>query len=468
MKQKKYLFIAAAAALFTACSSDDSSITEKQQAPEQQQAVEFGAYVNRGTTRAGTPGILTTDGTSGTTTSLETVGFGVFGYYTDNQPYNETSTPNFMYNQQVSTDAWTYSPIKYWPNEFGTGAISDGEDRLTFFAYAPWVPVTPETGLATGSGTTGIVALTRNTASGDPYVKYYADFDPDQSVDLCWGVAKWNFASTVTGPTANDIDAGKTYVDVIKPKTQRKIDFDFKHALAALNVQIDADVNTESHQDGDLDEQTKIWVRSVSFTGFSDKGMLNLNGDATTANYTPNWFDLSGNTKIGTGTVTIHDGRRDGKEGQTGAEVSNEKPLGLNTVLIQNEPYATTSPLALATGTTVGVQHEPVNLFNSATLDKPIFVIPTEENLEVTIVYDVETYDPSLASYLSDGKTKGSTIENKITKTIQISGSDFKLQAGKKYTIGLHLGMTSVKFNASVTEWVDATADNTDLPHNTD
>ena len=465
---KKSYLILAAAAIFAACSSDDGA-----NAPEKQEAyttgevpVAFDAYVNRGTTRAGDAGELITKNASAPQIDLETKGFGVFAYYTDNQPYSETSTPNFMYNTKVSTDSWTYSPVKYWPNEFGTGAISDGEDRLTFFAYAPYVAVTPETGLVTEAGTTGIMALTRNTATGDPYVKYYADFNPAKSVDLCWGVAADIFSSTVTGPTANNIAKGKTFVDVIKPKTESKIKFDFKHALAALNVTIDADVDVVSHADGELNNQTKIWVRSVSFTGFTDKGMLNLNGDATSDDYTPNWFDLSGNTKIGSGSVTIHDGRRDGKEGQTGAEVSNEKPLGLNEVLIQDEPYATTSPLALTTATTTGVQHTAVNLFNSATPTDPVFVIPTDENLEITIVYDVETYDQSLASYLSDGKTKGSTIENKITKQIKISDTAFKLQAGKKYTIALHLGMTSVKFEAEVTGWGNAAADKVDLPYN--
>ncbi len=459
---KKYLFIVAAAAMFAACSSDDT-LNEQvalDQANAGQVPVVFDSYVNRGT-RAGEPGILTTDGSS-STTSLQTQGFGVFGYYTDNKPYSETAIPNFMYNQKVSGATWTYSPLKYWPNEFGTGAISEGQDRLTFFAYAPYVDVNPETGVATGTSTTGIMSLTRNTDTGDPYVKYIADFDPDNSVDLCWGVAKANFTSTVTGPTGNNVAAGKPYIDVIKPEITSKIKFDFKHALAALNIQIDADFDVADHSGSDIDNQTRIWVRSVTFKGFTDQGMLNLNGEALNATYTPEWYDLCGNTKISTKEVTIYDGRRDGKEGQSA--VSNETPLGLNSLLIQDEPYVTTNPLALSTNT--GVRHEARNLFNSTTLTAPVFVIPTSEELEITIVYDVETYDGNLSTYLSDGATKGSTIENKITKTIKVSSSAITLQAGKKYTINLHLGMTSVKFEASVTDWSDQTADNTDLPHN--
>ena len=73
----------------------------------------------------------------------------------------------------------------------------------------------------------------------------------------------------------------------------------------------------------------------------------------------------------------------------------------------------------------------------------------------VTIVYDVETYDSKLTSqYLSDGRTHGSSIENSISATIKNgSGATILMEAGKQYNIRLHLGITSVKVNASVTEW---------------
>ena len=86
--------------------------------------------------------------------------------------------------------------------------------------------------------------------------------------------------------------------------------------------------------------------------------------------------------------------------------------------------------------------------------------------MKVTIVYDVETYDPNVAGYLADGVTKGSVVENKITKTIKIGGTDVKLKAGYAYTIGLHLGMTSVQFDADVKAWSTGGASDTDLPFN--
>jgi len=362
----------------------------------------------------------------------------------------------------TSTDGttWTYAPVKYWPNEFGGAAISDGEDKLTFFAYAPYVNVVPGTGridqtIHTSSNalTSGIVGLTSNVTTGDPYVKYYVDLTPANRVDLCYGVAKADFSGTVTDATANDIKKDQPYVDVIKPLIGSKIDFNFKHALASLNVQIDADVDLVSAETNPVADKTKIYVRSVTFEGFSTKGLLNLNSPGDD----PQWFELSStNTKIGSSLVTVYDGRRDGKEGQASGEASNEKPSDLNPIIIQTNSE------------TAGVTSTPVNLFDNASKDLPVYVIPNKDDLKVTIVYDVETEDNKVAGFLSDGKTHGSTIENKITKVIQTSApANIKMEAGKQYVVKLHLGMTSVEFTADVKGWDDTVVNGgADLPYN--
>lgn len=426
MKQH-LLFFLAATSMLAACSSMDESAdqpADKQQTD--QQAVTFGAYVNRGTTRSGTAGELST--TSLQTGTHATAGFGVFAYYTDNAPYSTTALPNFMYNQQVtySVDRWTYSPVKYWPNETGSTAQSTGStgiDRLTFFAYAPYVEVSdPNFGL-TAAPSSGIAALTRANESGYPYVRYYVDTDPSKCVDLCW--------AETTG-----------HINMVKPtgSTNTPISFNFKHALAALNVQIDADVdNTTPHDHANpVDGNTRIYVRSITFTGFATKGQLNL--------YTGAWNNLECDCDVTSAPVTIYDGRWDGYEGMSASP--NENPTGLNPVIVQSGAYTTTSSF---TSTTTGVTNTAVNLFNSAEATDPIYVIPTNVRVRVNIVYDVETYDPKLVSqYLGDGSTNGSTIENNITATL---AEDFKITAGKKHTIKLHLGMKSVKVNATVADW---------------
>lgn len=426
----KLLVLTAFAIMLVACSKDSESmndpapISKENTSVNKQQPVQFGAYVNRAVTRAGAEGVLTTNGTGDGQVSLEQKGFGVFAYYTDDDLYSPIYQPNFMYNTKVSTANWTYSPVRYWPNEFGSNAASEGIDRLSFFAYAPWVEVTPSTGIVTGDNTYGIVGMSRNAATGNPLVKYYASLDPSKQVDFCWGVDK---------------TTGKPILDLTKQGVSEKVEFAFNHALAALNVQIDAAID-QLNPGGTLDANTKIYVRSVTFEGFVTKGSFNLNTDKAT------WYDLAGANYIDGGFVTIFDGRTNGKEGQS--ESANESPVGLNPVVVQSQPYSGTP--------TAGVTPTAVNLFDNATATAPLYVIPSGQPLNVTIVYDVETQNPNLTTKLSDGVTPGTSVENKITKAISFGASN-KLEAGKKYNLTLHLGMTSVKFDAAVSDWDDNT-----------
>lgn len=429
----------AATLTVAACTgASDVAETPVHEHADEPQAVNFTAYVNRGTTRGGYQGTLTLDALK----SVD-VGFGVFAYYTDNHVYSQTMLPNFMYNQQVTHDGskWTYTPIKYWPNETGNNGATT-TDRLSFFAYAPYTDVDASTGRALERPTTGIVGLSRSIDSGDPYVRYFATYVPKDATDLCWAV-----------PT----------IDKTKPSVSERVNFNFKHALSALNVQIDADVDDGSTG---VDPNTRIYVRSITFRGFAEKGQLNLNNDQNN----PRWNNMDCDCDLSSDAITIYDGRRDGREGASAS--LNEQRTGLNTQIVQSGVY-TTSPSF--SSTTPGVTSTAVNLFDVTGLtgtdeqiaSAPIYVIPTNEEMYVTIVYDVETYDPKLTSqYLSDGRTHGSSIENSISAYIKTGGdATIQMEAGKKYDIRLHLGITSVKVYASVTEWPnDGTSADIEVP----
>ena len=392
-------------------------------------------------------------------------GFGVFGYYTDNNEYDPQSIPNFMYNQLVtwnSSNYWEYAPIKYWPNEYGNNASSDDQDKVSFFAYAPYVEVNPNTGKVTDTDNNkgGIVALSRNSASGDPLVKYVASFNAAEIVDLCWGVNAETSSWALTQGGSQTLTTGLPWLNVERPydakaqnvAVQQRVKFTFHHALAKLNVKIDVDPDVAVHDaTTGLDAATKVYVRSVSFSGIAMKGSLNLNNSIAN---TAEWLDYNGTGDLESGeVVTVYDGRKDGKEGTLNATASNETQTGLSAQLIQTE-----------NGTETGVTHELQNLFTSGS----VYVIPTGETVEVEIVYDVETEDSNLGTYLSDGKTPGSSIENRIKKTITFGGTTGGFKSGQAYTLNLHLGMNSVKFDAEVaTDW-DAVADPNDawLPAN--
>ena len=456
--RKIYLF-AAAAAMLAACSSDKLEAPAPPQPELKEIAVGFDAYTQRGVTRAGVSGTLTDTNFKDGTSAISLAGFGVFGYYTDLNEYDQLYTPDFMYNQQVkyntATSSWEYSPVKYWPNEYGNSAISDDVDKVSFFAYAPYVAVTPASGkVDAAENTWGIAGITKNSATGDPIVKYITSFDQAKTVDLCWGVANgevWN----KTNGGSQVMTAGMPWLNVERPADYTgasPLKFTFMHALTQLEVKIDAAVDELTPGTNNLDAtETKIFVRSISFTGISAKGALNLNN--TNANEAL-WLNFNGTDELDSGDeVIVYDGLKDGKEG-TGQVATNEKSLGLNPVIISDNG-----------NTQAGVTNTPVDLLANGTA----FVIPSGEPMTVTITYDVETRDDNLAGYLSDGSTHGSSIQNVISKEVTFDADPDQnhLKNGKKYILNLHLGMNSVKFDADVAEW-DPTAieRNVDLPSN--
>ena len=434
MKQRLFIGSLAALALMASCSSSNDDLNGEATTPQESNVpLTFSSYLGRtATTRAGATGTITTDGADNTT-SLQTEGFGLFATYTDNAEYTATTGPNFMYNTKVSTKDWTYSPLRYWPNETSTtnadgkGATSEGVDRLSFFAYAPYVEATATTGAVT-KNTVGITALTANNATTDPKVTYVVADDPSKSVDLLWGVVpagttKW---SNVTG-TDIDIAEGKPYLNLIKPNTTQKVNFNFRHALAKLGLKVVGAFDAVTG--GTKDAATKITVASVTIEGkgFKKTAVLNLNN--TTANE-PLWEAVDGADDI---TLTVSGDNLNSKIKDSGKDEAQ---------------------------TVDGVTETAQDLLNSdaTSAQKAFMIIPSsadDKSLKVTIDYYVNTTDASLA--------KGySRVENKITKTI----TGFAPEAGKNHTLLLSLGMTSVKVSATVADWTDGSSTQVDLPIN--
>lgn len=472
MKKSNSLLLLIAAAACVACSNDSLTLQENtpQTSQDGQTPVNFSAYTSRGLTRNGAIGALTYSGLTNLDTDFGKAGFGVFAYYTNADDYASDARPNFMFNQQVkyndTYNIFDYSPVRYWPNEYGETAQSEDIDKVSFFAYAPYVAVNPATGYLTEPGdlntgaTWGITGTSRNTYTGDPLVKYVTSFEVEKSVDLCWGVYNEGSSGWATMNGKQTTTDGLPWLNVQHAQSvDQRLKFTFRHATAQLNVQIDANVDgggtasadgysTElgTHYDTDgnvTDNATKIYVRSITFTGIAQQGALNLNN--VKANV-PLWMNYTGTGWIENGqSVTIHDGLRDGYEGTENAEANSETVRGLNPWLISNDG-----------NTTPGVTNKSVNLFgryaDNTDLSQGVYVIPTGERVRMTIVYDVETEVDNLPGYLSDGETHGISIENRISTDLKYEGSALTFEGGKSYTLRLHLGMNSVKFDASVND----------------
>lgn len=488
---KKLFLFAVAALAMAACSNDELNVQDNVLKTSQEATVNFDVYAQRGKTRAGTPG--TNDNKN-----IGERGFGVFAYYTAGEQYDPKATPNFMYNQKVYLEGgeeatpnslWKYEPVKYWPNEYGSAAISDEVDYLTFFAYAPWTEIDPTTGVVKVPAnvtdadaikklqTLNIISVNKNTATGDPLIKYVVDTDPATSVDLLWGVAAETAGDCYAPIDAADqnknveIKTGFPFLNLVKPNNPQndRLQFNLKHALAKVKVTIDyiADDFTPTGNSKEINAaETRIYVRSFKMSGFAGKGALNLNN--TTAGE-PLWKDFDGVKDLAFDEITFQDGRKDGKEGETNGAQNNESPQGLNPDIVENNSPAANGTFGAQK--TPGVTKEPKLLFGGTQTagkdDGFFYIIPRNElggKVDVTIAYDVETIDPALAGKLSDGETHGTSIENIISKNDIFGGMDFR--AGYQYEINIHLGMTSVKVEATVTDWKDTGKTNVDLPDN--
>lgn len=415
---KKIFTLAAVAALvLSACAKIE---TEK---PVVDEPVGFAAYAGNALTKAGTAGEMTT-------TALQTAGFGVFAYQTTGD-YSSSAEPNFMYNTKVSTSSWTYSPIKYWPNQVANGntdsqsATAIQADKVSFFAYAPHVPVTASTGVPSGSVSVaeGITALTSNATAGDPKVTYKVSNDLNKQVDLLWAVSNGATWNNVAGGT-NTPTAGKPYLNLQKPAIGTAIHFYFKHALAQINLQAVAAYN-QTTAGGDAKDGVKITIASVelSVPNQYETAVLNLNNTGVN---TPLWEDATGSSTL---ALTV-----------SGDNINSTLKDG-GDVDAASQPAGVT-----ATATDVIVD------------GKYYTVIPTSANtpVNVKVTYYVTTDDADL-------KNGYSRVENVISKDVTFANG---FAAGTKNTIKMILGISEVKFEAEVSDWADGTTGNVNLPIN--
>jgi len=507
---KKIFLFAAAAAMLTACSSEELAGTESAQQKAGEAPISFSVYTPRSITRSGSA--VYNDKVAGLVTEdLKTLGLGILAYYTDDEKYDaDKSTPNFMYNTKVTNNGskWVYEPVMYWPNEF-KNASSENIDRVSFFAYAPYVEVDNTTGIPYADQTNwqtdkklitaeekNITAISKNTATGDPVVKYVVDTNPETSVDLLWGVASNTAATRYTAidNTHSDVTVtpGLPFLNLVKPNEPTAaadggtLSFNMCHALSKLNIDVKyvADAATPDGTSEDINPaETRIYIRSIKIGGFVMKAALDLNNKERQDGSTPStyrgkalWKDYDGKSALSwSDNVKFYDGRKDGKEGTESGDNLNESYLGLNPTLLENYVNDEWKGATWLTDKSEGVTGTAKNLFwngegTEPAANLPIYVIPVGDDIDITIEYDVLTADGNLSTFLSDGLTHGSMIKNiisKKSKEIFKTTNPVKMEDGKSYIIHLILGMTSVKIEAEVTDF-EAENATANLPQNQD
>ena len=459
--KKIALFALAAAGILSSCSQSSDLVndlpTPSKEQKEEKTPISFDTYNAKSavvrSSRAGYAGDMTT-------AMLQKEGFGVIAYYTASTDFSSWSieAPNFMYNTKVyvpeadgtnpSGNAWTYAPIVYWPNGNATAdnasATGAGGGKLSFFAYAPYTAVTPNTGVATGDATTGIKGLTSNSSTSAPSVSYSLN----GGVDLLWGTAGANDVTVGNAAQAGaTLTGGKAdvNVDLTKMKTNGKINFLFKHALAQINsLKVIADIDNNGAATGGSLSNTKIYVEKVTLangeTGVPSESTIIGNGT----------FDLT------TGVWTAGSERENVAFNVAAASVKTDADLAMNTAIQIPATTPNVNPGVTEWEdifATPGVTITATDVLNGISTK----LIPgANQTLKVTIKYWVTTKDSNLS--------KGYTwIPQEITKTISLGA----IEMNKSYGIVMHLGLTSVKFTATVSDWVAAGSEvRADLPVN--
>ena len=324
---KILMYIVCATLLIAACAKDDQSAAEPQTAHA---AVTFGVSEVQPISRTGFEGELDE-------WFMRATGFGVYAYVShegnlwlddkgnddpaDDEFNGASWTPDFMLNEHVtyeSSEGWVYRPLKYWPNQAATGsdpvdvlgggsATTTGNiDRVSFFAYAPYVdqslvayddPAEAMTAAADPAFTgEGILSLPSATTTGTPKIAYSVARRPAFSPDLMYGVAARRYTSDESaGREGADVEAGMPLTDMTKVLAGDRLDYRFCHALTRLVIYADAIDNMEVPEDFN---NLRIVINNITISDtpaggqlLYKRGVLSLQN---TEAGTPLWEDIAG------------------------------------------------------------------------------------------------------------------------------------------------------------------------------
>ncbi len=376
--KKIALLIMIAIVSLSSCTNEEltDSALNKTESKNEYKPVVFGTYIEN---------TVSSRAINNSTTSLSAKdGFGVFAFNTYESDI-KTISPNFMYNQKVAStnkgDSWNYSPVKYWPT-----SSSSIENKNSFFAYAPYID--------SNVNTEGIIDITSNSTLGAPKLSFKNSSNVENTIDLLWAVSKEN---------------GKALKDITSLDANGEVNFNFRHALARLSLNIRGVFNSNSNEN--IADGNKITVESVNISGsFPSSGTLNLDNEIA---YTPQWENTNGETVFNISNKQIAESLRDGGDSKS-------------------------------TDSITGVTNANTNLLTNTSDGKECYLtfIPSKGDLTISITYWLTTKDSNLA----EGYFR---IKNDAKKTI----SNMTLEAGMNYSINVLVSMEGIQFDSNIAEW---------------
>ncbi|MFI3287077.1 MAG: fimbrillin family protein [Rikenellaceae bacterium] len=424
---KKILFVAAIVAVaLSSCSKVDvvdSNLDNN--------VIGFGVYTGTSTKAAGESDVMTTEG-------LATAGFGVFTYYdlaTQSEGTGATggfdqdsSTPDFMYNTQVTgtesgeSYTWSYSPMKYWPN--------NTNDVLSFFAYGPHSD--------NDSDANGISFDAVDEMVGVPVLTYTIS-DADAMVDFVVAAPVYDVQNTTDYNLTNST-----------------ISFEFKHLLtrASFDAYVDVtdfpDVYTQSgDDDGNTLETdyTKVFVNKMVIIGANGTTELVDKTNTVFAESSAGFYTSADFTYMAKdGTASEEDVEGVGSWDFDNA-TTNEDDFDFSDILdVATTAFGTYTPNGVDVGTTA------TPLFaGEDDEEKFLFLLPAGSTgieagteMYVYIEYDVVTVDENL-------ELGYSCVTNKDVITL----TEGTLKPGYAYNYTLVIGLDEVTLSATVDEWLN-------------
>ena len=372
------LFIMIAIVSLSSCSNEeliDSAINGTESKSEYKPVV-FGTYIEKAVSSRAV--------NNSTTTLSAKNGFGVFAFNSSEADIKNMS-PNFMYNQKVAStnkgDSWNYSPVKYWPT-----SSSSIENQNSFFAYAPYVD--------SNVNSEGITSITSNSTLGAPKLTFTNSSNVENTIDLLWAVSK---------------ESGKALKDMTSLNSNGEVNFNFRHALARLNLNIQGVFNSNSNDN--IADGNKITVESITISGsFPSNGTLNLDNEIA---YTPQWENTNGETVFNISNNQIAENIRDRGDSKSTDSIS-------------------------------GITNVTTNLLAKTSDGNECYLtfIPSKGDLTISITYWLTTKDSNLA----EGYFR---VKNNAKKTI----SNMTLEAGKNYSLNVLVGMNGIQFDSNTSEW---------------
>ena len=361
----------ATALLMAGCSQNE--ITEV--SPDANPAIGFSVYSG-----------VQTKGTAITAATDLKSGFGVFAYHTGATDWSAaaaTATPNFMFNQKVTSangTAWAYTPVKYWPM---------ADEKVTFFAYAPYNEAS-----VIGAGAT--IAPSANTATNAPALTFSINpiasgNDAKKMVDFM--VAK-NDATATQNRTYSNSAGGVT--------------FTFQHTLSRLTFEGKPDVELATGTD--TKGTTFVMVKSAkivqaSSSKFYKSGVFNC-GAATWGTKTAATADYDFSAVLAVASQT---GSVTGYSTQAVALTSNGTPKALFTA----NQYLFLIPETANGGSGTG----------------------TAGDITIQFAYDIVTLDANVSG--------GHTVTSHTTDAKLPTGA---LKQGVAYKYTVEFGIHEVKF----------------------